>query len=55
VATSNGLGNGGLTVIDLPTGATHRLVSGGASGATFAPDGRRALYVKNDKLQFAKP
>jgi hypothetical protein len=55
VAVSTGLGKGGVTLIDLPTGATHRLAGGGSGSATFAPDGRRVLYVQGDKLKFVKP
>ena len=56
VAVSTGLAKGDVTVIDLTSGATHEDVAGsGSSGASFAPDGRRVLYIQDDKVKFAEP
>jgi hypothetical protein len=55
VLVSLGLGKGGVMLIDLFTGKTHRLDGDVASDAAFAPDGRSVAYVKDDRLKFAKP
>lgn len=56
VVVSTGVANGGVQLIDLATGATHAVAGSGSSGATFAPDGRRILYIQDaKKLKFAEP
>jgi hypothetical protein len=56
VVVSTGVASGGVLLIDLVTGATHKVAGHGSSDATFSPDGRRILYIQDaKKLKFVKP